>query len=106
MVTIKDKAMQIVKNAENDLGLLVDTETKWNKNYLQIVWLYNYNLWKEDNYLAKDFRNNKVNLINFSNKYYQVSDDFNDSSVGVIYRLIDYMVMIYLITRIEYQRLY
>lgn len=38
---------------------------------------------KKINYLARNFEDIKSELINFSNKYYpEVSDDFNDSSVG------------------------
>lgn len=38
---------------------------------------------KKINYLARNFEDIKSELINFSNKYYpEITDDFNDSSVG------------------------
>ena len=38
---------------------------------------------KKINYLARTFSDYRAELINFSNKYYpELSDDFNDSSVG------------------------
>ena len=38
---------------------------------------------KHINYLSRDFESIKEELIKFSNQYYpELSDDFNDSSVG------------------------
>ena len=38
---------------------------------------------KKINYLSRDFASIKSDLIKFSNMYYpEVSDDFNDSSIG------------------------